>query len=334
VSRNERRALLSAAASEVTSDTPVASGATALLDGSVAFHNVTISGNATLDFVWSSTTDESTLVRVIQGGSGGFTPTFAGVTWVGEQPTWSTMSGGFFEEIRVYTVEGLAYAEFHSIANALDHETRLALMDLSDQSFILNRWTTPPYTALGTVSFSANQAAFFRWYLKKAITIDAWAYEVTTGFTAGASATNSVRAGFCTLENGQPTTLIGNFDADVIAGGAVIATGVRSLGPGGSGAGFTAANETEITIGPGTVYGFFGINTGGTGTTLTTAAFRATQQPVFVSSATVGDMFGASQTTYAVASTTFTGAMPTTPTISIVNKNIPRVCFRVKAIAS
>jgi hypothetical protein len=77
-------------------------------------NNVTLTASGTITVTWPTGYDASTIVRIIQGGSGGYTPTFSGVTWLCSQPDWAAMAASDFVEVRIFSVnEGATkYAEW------------------------------------------------------------------------------------------------------------------------------------------------------------------------------------------------------------------------------
>lgn len=95
--------------------TAVGAGGTATVDGTNAATNVTLTGSANV--LVTMPPNGSTVVRIIQGGAGGYTPTFqkpgpTSITWATDQPSWSTMAAGDVVEVRVWTVAGAYVAEW------------------------------------------------------------------------------------------------------------------------------------------------------------------------------------------------------------------------------
>jgi hypothetical protein len=90
--------------------TSVAGGGTAAVDGTYEGTTVTLTGSATIAVTLAD--NGSTIVRVYQGGAGGYTATFSGLTWLTDQPTWSAIAASDWTEIRVFKVGSTMYAEW------------------------------------------------------------------------------------------------------------------------------------------------------------------------------------------------------------------------------
>jgi hypothetical protein len=217
----------------LTPSETVAAAATLLVDGSLTATNVTINGSCTIDPYWPSDRDSQTLIRVIQGGGGGFTPTFAGVTWLTAQPPWTTQSGGHVEEVRLYTVEGDQYAEWVGMAASLNRSAY-------GQNFPANKWVTPDYAARTTATGTREALRACRWHSWDApVTFDDWSFEITTGATTTAGQEITVRCGIYAASASDPYlpgNLIGEFTAHTIAVGTISAAVIN------------VANSVEITV--------------------------------------------------------------------------------------
>jgi hypothetical protein len=90
--------------------TSVAGAGTAAVDGTYEGTTVTLTGSATIAVTLAD--NGSTMVRVFQGGAGGYTATFSGLTWLTDQPDWATMAASDWTEIRVFKVGSTMYAEW------------------------------------------------------------------------------------------------------------------------------------------------------------------------------------------------------------------------------
>lgn len=233
----------SGSAGTLTPSVTVAAAGTVLVDGSLSATNVLLNGSATIDPYWPGDRDSSTRIRVIQGGGGGFTPTFAGVTWLTAKPAWSKMSGGAWEEIELFTVEGSQYARWSDQAASVQRAS-------FGQNFPANKWVIPEFESRTTATGTREALRAYRWRTWDApVTFDDWSFEITTGATTTTGQEITVRCGLylpSASDSYLPGDLLGEFTAHTIAVG-VIAPAVINV-----------ANSVELTVPAGTDF-FVGV---------------------------------------------------------------------------